>query len=455
MATDKDKRIRELEDTVTQLLDEIGKLKRRLGMDSTNSSKPPSSDYPGSKAKPGKTPKRKSRGARKGHPKQNKELVPEERLDNLLVLPPEFCPHCGDSHFKDSGEGPLRDQFIDLPPIKAEVREIRRPVLSCTACGTSAYAPLPDGTPKHTFGPGVVAMVGILTGLLHVSKRSAYLMMNEVFHTPISLGSISGCEKRLSAALAAPHEEALAAVQSGSSGHADETGWPLGNQAKGWLWVLSNDQAAAFMAHESRGQKAAHELLGNFSGTLISDRWGGYNRYEGRRQICWAHIRRDFKAVSEASSWLGKTGEKLYALSGKILGEYRRVREGSLQLTTFQRRITKWKKQLEAWLKRGGTHSGELAAKCREIWKCRQWLWTFVEQEDVEPTNNIAERDVRKAVLWRKGSFGVQSDSGARYVERILTVCATCHRQGKSVIRFLHTACECSHGNSPIPSLFG
>lgn len=455
MTIDRDQRIQELEETVALLLEEITRLKRQLGMDSSNSSKPPSSDSPASKAKPGERPKGKGRGARKGHAKQNKELVPEERLDDLLVLPPDICPYCGGGHFEECGEEPLRDQFIDLPPIKAEVREIRRPVLSCTACGTAAYAPLPEGTPKHTFGPGVVAMVGVLTGLLHISKRNACLMLNEVFNTPISLGAISCCEKRLSAALALPHEEALAVVQSGSSGHADETGWPLGNREKGWLWVLSNDRAAAFMVHESRGQKAAHEILGHFSGTLVSDRWGGYNRYEGKRQLCWAHIRRDFKAVSEASSWLGKIGNKLHALSGKILGEYKRVRDGSLQLATFQHRITKWRKQLEAWLKRGGNHTGELAAKCREIWKCREWLWTFVEHEDVEPTNNQAERDVRKGVLWRKGSFGVQSDSGARYVERILTVCATCQRQGKSVIRFLQTACECIHGKTPIPSLFG
>jgi transposase len=96
-----------------------------------------------------------------------------------------------------------------------------------------------------------------------------------------------------------------------------------------------------------------------------------------------------------------------------------------------------------------------LSAKCREIWKRRAWLWTFVEQDGVEPTNNLAERDVRQGVLWRKGSFGVQSERGATYVERVLTIGATCRRQGKSIIDFFHAACHAHHAHSPAPSLFG
>lgn len=457
MAIDKDKRIEELEATVALLLQEIAELKRRLGMNSENSSKPPSTDSPGSKNKAARPKKgrKKKRGAQNGHPKQNKDLIPEEDVTHLVELPPEVCPNCGETHFHDSDEPPLRDQFIDLPPLKPEVSEIKRPVMTCTACGQAAYAPLPENTPRHVFGPGVVAMIGVLTGVLNISKRKAHLMMTEVFNVPMSLGAVSNCEARLSDALDQPYEEALRAAQEGAFGHADETGWPLGNLLKGWLWLLSNENVAAFMVHESRGQKAARELLGEFSGTLVTDRWGGYSMYEGSRQICWAHLRRDFKAVSESSGWLGKTGRKLFELTGKILGSYGRVRDGTLKLQTFQKRISRWRPLLERWLKRGASHSGQLSAKCREIWKCRKWLWTFVHHEGVEPTNNLAERDVRQGVLWRKGSFGVQSERGARYVERVLSVGATCRRQGKSVIEFFEAACSALHNKSPIPSLIG
>lgn len=457
MGIDKDKRIEELEATVAKLLAEIAELKRRLGMNSENSSKPPSSDPPGSKGKAAKpaTCGKKKRGAQKGHPKRNKDLLPEEDVTRMVELPPEVCPSCGETHFGESDEPPLRDQFIDLPPVKPEVTEIRRPVMTCTACGQAAYAPLPDDTPKHTFGPGVVAMIGVLTGMLNVSKRQAHAMMTEVFHVPMSLGAVSHCEDRLSRALEKPYEEALATVRLGEVAHADETGWPLSNDSGGWLWLLANDDAAAFMVHESRGQVAAGELLGDFSGTLVSDRWGGYGMYEGTRQICWAHLSRDFKAVSEAGGWLGKTGAKLHGLAGTILGQYRRVRDGTLTIETFQRRIAIWRPRLERWLKRGASHAGALSAKCREIRKCRAWLWTFVEEDAVEPTNNLAERDVRQGVLWRKGSFGVQSKRGATYVERVLSIGATCRRQGKSIIKFFHTACRAFHTQSPAPSLFG
>lgn len=457
MAIDKDKYIQELEATVAKLLAEVAELKRRMGMTSANSSKPPSSDPPGAKAEAAQPPKgrRKKRGAKKGHPRQNKELLAEEDVTKLVELLPEVCPACGQTHFRDSGEPSLRDQFIDLPPIRPEVTEIRRPVMVCTACGQMAYAPLPENTPKHVFGSGVVAMVGVLTGVLNVSKRKAHLMMTQIFHVPISLGAVSECERRLSNALDGPYTQVLAAARAGEFGHADETGWPLGNLLGGWLWLLSNDEAAAFLVHESRGQKAAVELLGDFSGALVTDRWGGYAMYEGTRQICWAHVRRDFKAVSEAGGWLGKTGKKLYDLAGKILGSYKRVRDGTLMHETFQRRVAQWRPRLEAWLRQGAAHAGELSGKCREIWKCRQRLWTFVDHDGVEPTNNQAERDVRQGVLWRKGSFGVQSQRGAKYVERVLSVGATCRRQGKSVIEFFRAACMAFHNQTPAPSLFG
>lgn len=457
MAIDKDKRIRELEATVAMLLERIAQLERRLGMNSENSSKPPSSDPPRVKDKKAKQKagKGKKRGAQKGHAPQNKDLLPEEDVTHLIELPPEVCPSCGGTHFQRSGEAPLRDQFIDLPPIGPEITEVKRPVMTCVACGQATYAPLPENAPTHVFGPGVVSMIGVLTGVLNVSKRKAHLMMTDVFNVPISLGAVSGSEARLSSALDQSYEEVLRAAQEGTFGHADETGWPLGNLRKGWLWLLSNDNAAAFMVHERRGQKAAQELLGDFSGTLVSDRWGGYSMYEGTRQICWAHLRRDFKAVSESSGPLGKTGKRLFDLAGKILGEYKRVRDGTLRPETFQKRVSRWKPQLERWLQQGGSHSGELSAKCREIWKCREWLWTFVDHDGVEPTNNLAERDVRQGVLWRKGSFGVQSERGARYVERVLSVGATCRRQGRRIIEFFEDACRAFHNSSPIPSIFG
>jgi transposase len=207
------------------------------------------------------------------------------------------------------------------------------------------------------------------------------------------------------------------------------------------------------MVHAERGQKAARRLLGGFCGTLVSDRWGGYNFFSGVRQICWADLKRDFKAISEAKGAIGKIGQELYDLAKKILKMRARVRDGTLQWRTFQRRMAPLIKRVEELLEQGASGKGTLSGKCRRIIKHRAALWTFVHEQSVEPTNNAAERIERQGVLWRKSSFGTQSERGARYVERILTVCATCRLQGRSIIEYLRDTCHCHLDGIPAPSL--
>lgn len=207
------------------------------------------------------------------------------------------------------------------------------------------------------------------------------------------------------------------------------------------------------MINASRGQKAARQLLGSFRGILNSDRWNGYLFYKGLRQICWAHLKRDFKAISEASGGLGRIGKKLHDLSKEILRLRRRVRDGTLQWKTFQRRMIPLKADVERLLEKGARYEGKLGGKCRDILKHREYLWVFVDDEHVEPTNNLAEQIIRKAVIWRKTSFGTQSKRGADYAERILTVCATCRLQGRSIIAYIRNACHCHSNNEPVPSL--
>ena len=195
------------------------------------------------------------------------------------------------------------------------------------------------------------------------------------------------------------------------------------------------------------GGFTAGKLLGKFCGILVSDRWGGYNIFTGIRQICWAHLKRDFKAISETGGELGKIGQELYGLAKKILKLRKRVRDGTLQWRTFQNRMVPLMECVEELLEQGAS------GKCRRIIKHREHLWTFVHDQSVDPTNNAAERIVRQGVLWRKSSFGTQSERGARYVERILTVCSTCRLQERSVIEYLRDACRCHLDGIPAPSL--
>ncbi|MFQ5633123.1 MAG: IS66 family transposase [bacterium] len=450
--SEKDALIQRLQKENAVLKARIEKLERLLGMNSQNSSKPPSSDPPNA---PKKNPpkKQKKPGAKKGLEPHLKEMLPPDKVNRSHVIEPEICSDCGGRHLIQSDQKPLRSQFIDVPPVKIDVTEYVRPVRECADCGALVYAPLPDNAPKSCFGSGVLALVAVLTGVLNVSKRKAMLVMNEVFNVPMSLGGLSNCEERIANSLAVPYDEASEHIREQQVAHADETGWRRGNRAKGWLWTLCSSTAAVFMVHAKRGQEAARKLLDNFFGVLVSDRWGGYNFFKGLRQICWAHLKRDFTAISEAGGRLGQVGAALHDLAKRILQLRACVRDGTLKWGTFQSRISPLTAKVEELLQEGALYDGALGGKCREIFKHRAHLWTFVSREDVEPTNNHAERMVRQGVLWRKSSFGTQSERGARYVERVLTAGATCRLQGRSVIEFMRDACRCHTQNLPAPSL--
>ena len=451
----KDAYIEQLEKKVAYLERRVQELERLLRMNSQNSSKPPSSDFPsGFQPKPQEPQQRRPKkpGAQHGHEPHLRELLPPEKVTKRYTLKPQTCT-CGSHNLKPSHESPMRHQIIDIPPIEPNVTEYLQEIWQCQDCGGLVYQPLPDDVKRTYFGPGVLALVGILTGMLNTSKRKALQVINEVFSVPMSLGGLSNCEAQLTETLGQPYDETLDYIRSQAVAHGDETGWPRGNGQRGWLWTLCCTTAAVFMVHAHRSQKAAGKLLGAFNGILISDRWNVYKTFKGIRQICWAHLKRDFKAISEAGGSLGRIGRELYGLARKILHLRKRVRDGTLQWRTFQRRMPVLMDRVERLLEQGALGEGALSGKCRDILKHRKHLWTFVQDPTVEPTNNAAERVVRQGVLWRKSSFGTQSNRGARYVERILTTCATCRLQGRSVIEYLREACRCHLKGLPVPSL--
>lgn len=447
-------RIETLEQRLKQMEQHIVNLERRLGMNSKNSSRPPSSDPPGSGGSAASAPRRrrKKRGARKGHPPHLRALLPEEAVTQRVELRPDACL-CGCADLEKTTDEPLRHQVVDVPPIAPEVMEYLQSFYRCRDCGEVVYQPLPEDIKRRPFGPGVLALVGILTGSLNTSKRKALAVINDVFHVPMSLGGLSACEKQLAQALKEPHQQVFDHLQAQPTAHADETGWRRGNRQKGWLWTLCGTTAAAFRIQAGRGQEAAQSLLGTFAGILHTDRWSGYNGFDGLRQLCWAHLKRDFKSLSEAKGKMGRIGHELHDLAKQILQLRKRVRDGTLLWKTFQSRMQPLMERVEVLLEKGADSGAPLSGQCRRIFNQREYLWTFVHDARVEPTNNLAERVVRQAVLWRKGSFGTQSERGARYAERILTACATCRLQGRSIIAYLRDACRCHLNGLPAPSL--
>jgi len=462
-----DKRVDELAAENRKLKAENKKLRAQLGQNSTNSSKPPSSDPPWKKPKPkGKKGKRK-RGGQPGHKKHTRELVPIEESDEVVVVKPESCSCCGGPLHGDD-PSPHRHQVVELPQVVPLVTEYQQHSLGCDACGAVTTEPLPEGVPTRAFGPSVDATVSLLTGVYRLSKRMVCSLMADLYSLPISTGSVVACERSASEALAAPVDEAHAFAQQQELKFADETSWREDGK-KIWLWTVVTQLVTVFVLHARRNTDAAKQLLGKAVGILHTDRHGAYNWWPTvLRQLCWAHLTRDLRAISERGGESERIGNALLDEEKRMFHWWHRVRDGTLARSTFIVYMRPLRKRVEELLTEGAALLPEKGSPpsedpddselktgrtCGKILKHKEALWTFVRVEGVEPTNNTAEQAVRYAVLWRNICFGTQSSGGSRFVERILTVHATLRQQKRNVLAFIRQACEASLHRQPPPSL--
>jgi transposase len=423
----------------------------RILLTSRNSSRPPSSDQPGV-ARPKRPPTGRNRGGQKGHPGHQRQLLPEHQVRQVVPLRPGNCKHCG---LKLSGEDrfPDRHQVWDIPPIQPEVVEYQQHTLLCPGCLKTTKGELPAGASASPFSARIQAWIGVLTGAYRLSKRQAASLMKDMLGIPISLGAIPRCEAVVSRALEKPVAEAREYVQSSELVGADETGWPE-EKRRAWLWVAVTRLVAVFLIAKTRGRDAARELLGPFCGTLSSDRWGAYDYFTGRRQTCWAHLKRWCVWISENPGAGKVIGEKLVHNVELMFDWWRRVRDGTLSRRVFRRRMRQVRRQVEKLLRRGAVCGQKpVEAKCRTMLKAAPYFWTFVDQEGVEPTNNAAEQALRHAVIWRKCSYGTQSQAGSRFVERVLTAVTTCRLQERSILEYLTAVCLAYRQHDTIPSL--
>src|SRR5262245_21454351 len=272
---------------------------------------------------------------------------------------------------------------------------------------------------------------------------------------PMSVGTISPLEQATTEALAAPVEEARTSVQAQEVAHLDETSWRQGSK-RAWLWVAVTSVVTVFVVRRSRGGQVARELLGErFSGIMVTDRYSAYNWYPVRwRQLCWAHLLRDFEAMRDRGGCSEAIGDALLTQAHQMFTWWHRVREGTLKRSTFRSYMTPLRHEVERLLEAGRRCGvSQTEGTCRDILKRREALWTFVQVAGVEPTNNTAERAIRPGVLWRKGSFGTQSAEGSRFVESMMTVVATLQQQKRNVLEYLTAVCEAALRGEAAPSL--
>lgn len=446
-----EKRVAELEATVAEL-------KALLRSNSSNSSKPPSSDPPWLPPPSSKPRSGKKTGGQPGHSGAFRQRLPLERVKCIIDYIPEACGHCQAS-LREQHSPHLPEtswhQVAELPDRLAEVTEYRGHELTCSCCGAVTRAEIPEDIRAHCTGPKFAAALAFLGGRLHGSQRALQETSETLFDVPLSLGTIATLAVEMGAALKAPHAEALAAVRAAPVKNVDETGWAKKGKLC-WLWLAATATVAVFAIHAKRSKDGLRNLLGQVvEGIVCSDRFGVYKLVAVRlRQLCWAHLKRDFQKLKELGGEPRKTGLAGLRTVKKLFKVWDEWKAQRIERTELQARLTPLRMALHRALERGRDGPDKKSRRfCKRLLKDYEALWTFAAVEGVEPTNNFAERCLRPAVLWRKRSFGNQSEDGCRFTERLLTAVQTLRLQKRPVLEYLKRAVLNHRAGTLAPSL--
>jgi transposase len=418
-----------------------------------NSSLPPSTEHPHAKPSPQKKKSGNQRGGQLGHPKHERTLIPVEECQAVVPVKPDACRRCGESLAGNDAE-PLRHQVWEIPEIKPLVTEYQLHRLTCPHCQTSTCGQLPPGVPHSQAGPRLVALTALLMGCFKQSKRRVALFLEQVLNQPCSPGWVVKLQNQATAALAPAYQELVEQLPAEAVLGIDESPTKEA-RLKSWLWTFVASSYTVFALRTTRAATVLQDLLTDaFDGVVNCDRAKMYWRI-GRPQWCWAHLKRDFQAlVDHPDQQVKRMGHDLMRPTRELFRHWARYRDGTITRTGMLRLMRPIRQEIDALLLRGAfSGNRKLKGMCEQLYDHRDWLWTFLDVEGVEPTNNASERALRPAVIWRKLSFGTQSAQGSRFVETILTVVETCHRRSRNSFEYLTAAMQAHFAGQPAPSL--
>ena len=436
----------------------VAELEQRLNRSSRNSSLPPSADPPSAPPRPRQAASGRERGGQPGHKGTSRLLLTLERVDEVVEHWPRRC-RCGHVFCTTEREAvgePARHQVAELPPTAVILSEHRLQRLRCPDCGATTRAQLPAGVPPGAFGPRLQAAVATLSVRNRVSRRDTTELLRELFGAALSTGSIDAIVQHAGEALAEPHAQLADQIRSASVVNLDETGWRL-RGGKRTLWGALTLRAAVFRIAEGRHRREAQALLGeDFSGVACSDRWWAYDYLDPeRRQLCWAHLVRDFTAHSEGLGAQKEFGAAGLRVTGRLFAAWDECRWDA-DRARLSERIGPLQEELRALLEEAARKSTKTRYHrpfAKNLLKRWPALWTFASVPGVEPTNNYAERGLRGAVIYRKLSLGSQSEEGERTIERLLSASVTCRLQGRSLFAYLSDVLAAKIRGDPIPLL--
>ena len=453
--------LEEANEIIQALWDIVRKLSEKININSKNSSLAPSKDR-SSKNKSNikrdemrrKNPKK--RGGQPGHKKHERTLLPIDKVDHIVTCCPQNkCACGGDIALNKEIHG--RHQQHEFPIVRPIVTEYQIYTGACNQCDKKHLGKLPDGVSWNFLGPRAIAMTANLSGVYRMSKQNIVGLYSDIFDFNLSIGMVCKAEKIVSSAIAAPVNEAKNFIRSANQVvvHADETGFKEKGKSM-WAWIATSGSVAVFAIRRDRDKKNAQKLLGkNFKGILCSDRYSAYQWIANEnRQVCWAHLERDFRKISERSGSSNFVGNNLLLQTNDLFHHWHDFKDGVINRKMLKKKTKPIKIFIEGLLRRGKrSQHKKTAGTCKNILSYGPALWRFLETEDVPPTNNLAERLIRTIAIWRKTSFGTQSKAGTTYMERIMTVVATCKLQTKNTLDYLTHAVKNHFKNIAFPSL--
>ena len=351
---------------------QVKELVLQLQRNSSNSSTPPSANPLDAPKLPGKPPSGRKPGGQKGHRGHSRQRLPPERVNRIETYLPTTCSGCQAALPVESGPHdpePSWHQVAELPPMAAIVTEHQAHARICPGCGQLNCATIPEEVRAHVIGPRLAATLSFLAGRMRLSKRLVAEMAEEVFDVPVSLGTVVRLEQQTSDALVAAYEQAGAAVAEAPVKNVDETGWKQAG-ARRRLWMAATATVAYFVIHNRRGAVGLEALLGEaISGIIISDRWNGYNALPlEQRQVCWAHLKRDFRKCSERGVEGKVVGDVGLAVVEDLFTLWWEFRDGLIDRSTLQRQLEPAIEELRAALERGtGCADGPVRSFCDNL----------------------------------------------------------------------------------------
>ena len=455
--------VRDLEQArqqIARLEAELRELRAQLGRNSSNSSTPPSANPPGAPKPVVKTPSGRKPGGQPGHPGHHRHRLPPERVAVVVPYVPTTCAACHAPLPAEPAPGdpePTWHQVAEIPPLVAEITEHQAHARTCPCCGHLNRGVIPPEIRAHVIGPRLAAVMSYFSGRFHIGRRGVEEIVETVFEVPTSLGSVSTLEGETSAALASPYQEAQTAVREAPVKNTDETGWSEKGE-KRWLWGAATATVAFFVIHIRRSFEGLQALLGEtITGIVCSDRWAAYSKLPlNLRQICWAHLKRDFQKLVDRGGPAEAMGRVGLEVVECLFADWWAFRRGELDRPGLQARLDPMARELQGVLEQGCSCADSKAATfCANLLALYPALWLFAAIEGVEPTNNHAERILRLGVLWRKNAFGCHSAAGCQFVERMLTVVQTLRLQKRPVLDYLVRAIEAHRSSLPAPQLLG